>query len=174
MRFQYNTVDANRTERRLVHPYGLGLVEGNWHMVAFDETRKAQRNFRLDRIKGKVSVEDRKGGAYEVPDDFDISRHVDQQEYEIPDGPEIQVKIALDDVATWLLARRRRGAGTLTRNDDGTGLLEVSIRSEDGLFRWLSEFGQRAHIVEPTRLAVAFAERTRSARDLYDTPVGAR
>ena len=174
VRFQYHTVDANRTERRLVHPYGLGLVEGNWHMVAYDESRKALRNFRLDRIKGKVGIEDKKGGAYDVPRDFDISRHVDQEEYEIPDGPEIHVKIALDEVATWLMARRRRGAGTLTTNEDGTGVLQVSIRSEDGLFRWLSEFGQRAHIVEPARLAAAFAERTQSARDLYDEPVASK
>ena len=172
VKFQYHTVDADRTESRLVHPYGLGLVEGNWHMVAHDEARRALRNFRLDRIKGRVRVVDKKGGAYEVPKDFDISRHVDQEEYEIPDGPEIAVEITLDEVATWLMERRRRGAGTLTKHDDGTGTLSVSIRSEEGLFRWLAEFGQRAHIAKPTRLAVAFAERTGAARELYNEPVG--
>ena len=107
------------------------------------------------------------------PEGFDIDRHLAQEEFELADGPEIAVKIALDEVATWLLERRRRGTGSLTVNDDGTGLLEVAVRSEEGLFRWLAELGARAHIVEPKRLAVAFAERVAATRSLYEDEAAA-
>ncbi|MDA1194113.1 MAG: WYL domain-containing protein [Planctomycetota bacterium] len=175
--FRYHTVDANRTETRTVRPYGLGLSQGNWYLVGFDETRKpkgAVRQFRLDRVVNKVSVIDKKDDAYDVPDEFDIARFIEQEEFEIGEGTEVEVRIELDDVATWLLARRRRGAGTLEERPDGTGLFRVVIRSEEGLFRWLSEFGQRARIVEPKRLAVAFRERMSATRALYDdVPVSA-
>lgn len=158
---------SERAERRTVRPYGLGVAQGNWHLVGYDESRSEMRQFRLDRIRGKVSVVDREDDAYQVPADFDITRHVDVEEFEIADGPEVVVQIELDEVATWLLERRLRGAGTLTRRPDGTGLYEVGVRSEAGLLRWLAEFGNRARIVGPPRLVAAFRERMEGARALY-------
>jgi predicted DNA-binding transcriptional regulator YafY len=166
--FRYHTVDANRTERRRISPYGLGLQGGNWYLVGFDEARGALRNFRLDRIRGKVAVVDKRDGSYEVPADFDVSRHLGREEFEIDQGPEVQVTVELDDVATWLMERRRQGVGTLERLSDGRGLFRVGVRSEEGLYRWLAEFGQHARIVEPARLARAYEERIRAARARYD------
>ncbi len=168
VRFGYHTIDAQRTEQRTVRPYGLGLVDGNWYLVGYDEGRKAERRFRLDRITGRVTAIDKNAPSFEVPGDFDIHRDLAQQEFEIADGPETKVTIALDEVATWLLERRRRGTGTLTVHEDGTGTFEATVRSEEGLFRWLAELGARAHIVEPKRLATQFAERMAATRALYD------
>jgi predicted DNA-binding transcriptional regulator YafY len=170
VQFRYHTVDAGRTEARTLRPYGLGLVDGNWHLVAFDESRKpkgAVRRFRLDRVKGKVTFADKKEDAYEVPADFDISQYVEQEEFEMGEGNEVQVTVALDEVATWLMARRRRGAGELEILKDNTGLFRVAIRNEEGFFRWMSEFGQHARIAAPKRLAVAFRERLQATRALY-------
>jgi predicted DNA-binding transcriptional regulator YafY len=168
--FNYHTVDADRTEKRTVRPYGLGLVEGNWHLVAFDESRKpkgAVRQFRLDRIRGKVTLADKKEDAFELPPEFDISRHIDQEEFEMGEGAEVKVTVELDEVATWLMARRRRGAGDLRILKDGRGQFKVTIRNEEGFYRWLAEFGQRAKILAPKRLAVAYRERMEKTRALY-------
>jgi predicted DNA-binding transcriptional regulator YafY len=165
--FRYHTVDANRTERRRVRPYGLGLADGNWHLVGHDEGREDLRNFRLDRIRGKVAMADKKDGAYEVPEDFDVARFVDRPEFEIEQGPEVEVVIELDPVATWLMARRRQGVGALEVLEDGRGRYRATVRSEGGLFRWLAEFGQRARIVEPERLAKAYEGHLRDARARY-------
>jgi predicted DNA-binding transcriptional regulator YafY len=158
---------GERAERRIVRPYGLGVAQGNWHLVGFDEGRKELRQFRLDRIRGKVALVDKTDEAYEVPADFDISRYVDVEEFEIADGPELTVQIEVDEVATWLLERRLRGVGTLQRREDGTGLFEVRVKSESGLLRWLSEFGARARIVSPPRLVAAYRERIEAARAAY-------
>ncbi len=175
--FRYHTVDAARTEARIVRPYGLGLVDGNWHLVGLDESRNkpkgAVRRFRLDRIQGKVVMVDKKDDAYEVPADFDISRQIEQEEFEMGDGAEIDVTVELDEVATWLMARRRRGAGELKELKDGRGHFKVAIRNEEGFFRWMAEFGQHARVITPKRLAVAYRERMESTRALYeDVPAG--
>ena len=74
------------------------------------------------------------------------------------------VTLETDEVATWLLERRlsRRRARS-TRRADGTGVYEVEVRSEEGLLRWVAEFGGRVRVVSPARLAETF--RTRLARD---------
>jgi proteasome accessory factor B len=169
--FRYHTVDANRTEKRTVRPYGLGLADGNWHLLGFDEGRGALRNFRLDRIRGKAVVIDKEDDAYEVPEEFDVNQHVGLEEFQIATGPEVEVTVELDPVATWLMERRRHGVGTLTKKKDGKGHFNLPVRSEEGLFRWLAEFGQRARIVAPARLARAYAERVHATRERYaDVP----
>jgi len=165
--FRYHTVDAGRTDKRTVQPYGLGLVDGNWHLVGHDDDRDGLRRFRVDRIKGKVQVVDKKDDAYPVPADFDINDHVAQEEFDIGDGPGTTVTIEFDDVATWLLQRRRRGSGTLEVQEDGRGHLTFKVRNEEGLYRWVAEFGQRARIVKPAHMAEAFRLRMSEALALY-------
>ncbi len=170
VQFRYWTVDEDRTEKRVVRPYGLGLAEGNWYLVGFDEGRADVRSFRLDRIRGTVAVLSRKGPPdFSVPEDFDIARVVGLEEFEIDEGePPVTVTIETDDVATWLLERRMRGAGRLERRADGTGLFEVEVKSGPGLYRWLAEFGRHVRIVAPARLASEFRDRIAKARALYD------
>jgi predicted DNA-binding transcriptional regulator YafY len=165
--FRYVKPDGKKVEKRVVRPYGLGLSQGNWHLVALDEDKQQLRQFRLDRIRGRVSITDRQDDAYAVPADFDITRHVDVEEFEIADGPEIAVQVELDVVATWVLERRLRGVGTLTKREDGTGLLELRVRSEGGLMRWLGELGPRARLVGPARLVEAYRTRLEAAHARY-------
>jgi predicted DNA-binding transcriptional regulator YafY len=53
------------------------------------------------------------------------------------------------------------------RRPDGTGIYEVEVRSEEGLLRWMAEFGGRVRIVSPARLAEAYHDRLDAARRVY-------
>ncbi len=167
--FRYSAAATGKTEKRAVKPYGLGLADGNWYLVGLDEDRLAIRNYRLDRIQGRVTPVVRRGkGEYEVPADFDISAHIGVEEFQIDEGSApVVVTLETDKVSTWLLERRMRGAGTLTKNPDGTGTYAVEVKSEEGLLRWLAEFGGRVRVVAPVRIAEAFHERLGAARALY-------
>ncbi|MCC7138314.1 MAG: WYL domain-containing protein [Planctomycetes bacterium] len=167
--FRYRAATTGQVEKRTVRPYGLGLADGHWYLVGWDEDRGAVRNFRLDRVQTKVTVPTRRGPPeFEVPQDFDVSAHVGVEEFQIDEGrPPVRVTLETDEVATWLLERRLRGAGTLTRRPDGTGTYEVEVRSEEGLLRWIAEFGGRVRILEPVALADAYHERLCAARALY-------
>ena len=169
VRFRYHSVDRGSTEARSVRPYGLGLVGGNWHLVGWDEAREAVRNFRLDRVRGRVTTASRgPGPEFDVPEDFDLGAHVVVEEFQIDEGgAPVTVVLETDEVATWLLERRLRGAGRLTRRPDGTGSYEVEVKSEEGLLRWVAEFGRRVRIVAPEHLAAASRERLAAARAQY-------
>ncbi len=167
--FRYRRPDDERVEKRDVRPYGLGLAQGYWYLVGFDEDRGAIRSFRLDRVQGKVSTGPRKGEAeFEVPEDFEVSQHVGLEEFQLSESrASVTVVLETDEVATWLLERRLRGGGRLTRRPDGTGLYEVEVKSEEGFLRWLTEFGGRVRIVSPPRFATAFRDHLSRARALY-------
>jgi proteasome accessory factor B len=169
--FRYAKPGETGATKRVVRPYGLGVADGDWHVAGFDEGRSDVRDFRVDRIRGKVTLVDKKDGAYDVPEEFDVADVIGVEEYRIPQGNEVQVTVELDEVATWLMERRRQGVGTLEKLDDGRGLFRVGVRSEDGLYRWLAEFGHHAHIVSPVRMAETYGRRMADARALYaDVP----
>ncbi len=158
---------AARPRRARCIPTAWGWPTATGTSSGYDEGRDGLRNFRVDRIRGKVSVIDKEDGAYAVPEDFDAQRYIGAQEFELAEGPEVDVLIELDPTATWLMERRRQGIGTLTLLEGGLSRLEVSVRSEEGLYRWLAEFGQHARIVEPVRMAHAFRERMEATRARY-------
>lgn len=167
--FRYRAASRGEVEKRVVRPFGLGLADGNWYLVGHDEDRDGVRSFRLDRFESKVTTPARRGPAeFEVPEGFDLAAHVGVEEFQIDEGREpVAVSLETDEVATWLLERRLRGAGTLTKRPDGTGLYEVEVRSEDGLLRWMSEFGGRVRIVAPAALAAGYHDRLAAARKRY-------
>lgn len=169
--FRYAKPGETGATKRVVHPYGLGVADGDWHVAGFDEGRAGVRDFRVDRIRGKVTLADKIDGVYEVPEDFDVADVIGVEEYRIPVGNEVEVTVELDEVATWLMERRRQGVGSLEKLDDGRGLFRVGVRSEDGLYRWLAEFGHHARLVSPARMAESYQARIADARARYaDVP----
>ncbi len=53
VRFDYGLPQATPRE---VEPWRLDFQRGRWYLSGFDRTRRAERNFRLDRIDGPVSL----------------------------------------------------------------------------------------------------------------------
>ena len=80
--------------------------------------------------------------------------------------PDVQIP---DEIPTELVVTELRpGEGAEAADGDSVVVNYVGVRSEEGLFRWLAEFGQRARIVEPARLARAYEDRIRAARARYE------
>lgn len=65
VRFDYESADGRRTERR-VEPYGVVPLGRRWYLVAFDVDREGWRTFRLDRVGGPRSLGGR-GAARRLP-----------------------------------------------------------------------------------------------------------
>lgn len=58
VRFRY-TDHGGKISARRVEPFKLVLAEGRWYLVAWDVDRQAWRTFRVDRVAGKATVEER-------------------------------------------------------------------------------------------------------------------
>lgn len=56
------------SSRRTIHPYGLTTHSNRWYLVAFDTDQRAERTFRVDRIRTARSVP----GTFTPPEQFDV------------------------------------------------------------------------------------------------------
>lgn len=48
---RYYTASRNEHTERIVHPYHLSNIRGDWYLIAYDELRKEIRNFSMGRIE---------------------------------------------------------------------------------------------------------------------------
>ena len=69
--FSYLNTD-NKSQSRVLEPYGAGTKSGRWYVAGMDLDRKEQRLFRLDRLDSEVKAQG-KSGAYLIPDSFVMS-----------------------------------------------------------------------------------------------------
>ena len=63
--------DGERSNQRVVSPYGLTLVRENWVLIGRCDLRQDIRHFRLSRMS-ELSVLEEKFG---LPPDFDLNRY---------------------------------------------------------------------------------------------------
>lgn len=86
--------DGNRKTARVVAPYGLALVQGNWILIAFCDLRQDIRHFRLSRMTELTVLEDR----FLIPPGFKLNqyRQTDDrnERVQVLANPEIADKIA--------------------------------------------------------------------------------
>ncbi len=69
---RYYTASRNEHTERVVHPYHLSNVRGDWYLIAYDELRQGVRNFSLGRIE-EWSIQK---GKFRRDPDFSIATYM--------------------------------------------------------------------------------------------------
>ncbi|HUG86117.1 MAG TPA: WYL domain-containing protein [Euzebya sp.] len=132
--------------RRRVEPHALLHHRGRWYLRGFDTDRRADRTFRLDRIEGGVKLTG-DPGAVTIPDIPPAPRDV------IPGamGDPLDATLLASDAASWVVARRARGAGTPAARE-GWREFTVRVTDADDFIGWLVELGPEVELVAPAQL----------------------
>lgn len=134
-----------RDEARTLEPWRLDFVRGRWYISGFDRDRAGERNFRLDRIDGDITIAER--AAFDRPaTDAGIHR----QPWELGDEAPQTARLLVDpDQAAW--AQHHIGDPVETR-DDGSIVLEVAVTNEEAFRSFVLTFLEHAEILEPQHL----------------------
>ncbi len=143
-----------RGDSRRVEPWRLDFQRGRWYLTGFDLDRNAERNFRLNRIDGSVTVEAITATAERPANETRQAR----QAWEI--GPdlvtEVQLLVDADRVA-W--ARQQLGeAATSELNDDGDVIFTVPVVQVNAFFSFVIGFLDHAEILGPPQVRADFID----------------
>lgn len=161
--FEYRRPDGYAAAR-LVEPHGLVLRAGRWYLRGLDVDRGEVRNFRLDRIDGRVAARGR-SGAYDLPD-----VPLDPEDV-VPDGAEsVTATVAATPEIAWQVARRASGEGV--ELPDGRTGYQVAGRVDD-LVRWAIELGPEVEVQTPPELRSEIRARLTAVRDRHLSRRGA-
>ena len=157
--FDYRSLERNAHGRRLVRPYGLIFLSGQWYLVAHDESAHDLRHFRVSRMSNaSVNATGPQTPDFEIPADFDLWTHaVSRQAWELGDGDSTTVTVRFDSASGPAAAAAELGTPDATAGD----CRQFLVRRPDAFARWLLSFGGAATPLAPQPLVDAWRDLAR-------------
>ena len=146
----YWTASRNEERRRVVDPYHLTSVMGDWYLVAYCHLREEVRMFAPGRIR---SVRDT-GERFERPADFRIEEYLDGSFRAMRgDGKPRQVRLRFTaEAARWVREKRWHPSQRLRERPDGGVDLTLRLTHLQEVKRWVMSYGAACEVLEPEEL----------------------
>jgi predicted DNA-binding transcriptional regulator YafY len=130
-------------------PYHLLYENGAWHILGRTSLHDKVRTFELNHIQDMQPT----GQCYLDDEDFDVSEFLRRAWSTVPEGQIHHVKLLFlpkvaDDVAevTWHHSQK------VTRNDDGSALVEFRVDGLSEITWWVLGYGDQVRILSPKSL----------------------
>jgi len=144
---------AYRGEARSVDPWRLSFSRGHWYLEGWDHGREAERQFRLDRMDGDVSLGE--AGRFERPAGAGGGS---VRPWELGGEEPVRARVRLDvDQAGW--AVDHLGEDTVVaRHDDGAVDVELLVSNPDGFLSFVLGFLDHAEVLAPPSLRRAMTD----------------
>ena len=151
----YRKPSQTQTEARVVDPYHLANINGEWFLFAYDHLRQDVRTFVPARIKSirrtgqtfarpqKFSLEQRLRGSFGV--------HSGQEEHEV-------VIRFSESVADYIREKKWHDSQHLRELKTGEVELRLRLSSLSEVQRWVLSWGGNARVLRPRELLQAVRE----------------
>jgi len=156
----YRKPGQDRPEPRLVDPYHLANINGEWFLFAYDHARKDIRTFVPARIQSVKPT----GKSFERPHKFSLEKRL-RDSFGVHSGEgEFAVVIRFNARAADYIREKKWHPSKTLRNLKGGGAeLKMKLSSLSEVQRWVLSWGGDAKVVRPRELAEAVKQ---SARDI--------
>ena len=140
---------GQKPEARLVDPYHLANINGEWFLFAFDHARKDIRTFSPGRIQSaKVT-----GKTFERPQKFSLEKRLrDSFGVHSGDGEfEVVIRFA-SRAADYIREKKWHESQSLREFKDGAVELKMKLSSLSEVQRWVLSWGGDAKVLQPPEL----------------------
>jgi predicted DNA-binding transcriptional regulator YafY len=166
--FEYESAEGERRRAR-VHPYFLepDAAGRSVYLIGFDETVKAMRTYKVERIRSSTLTTDR----YQIPDDFDPDRWLAHSWGIWSSDTTATAHVVLRFEAS--VANRVREAvwhrsQKVTELPDGRLELSVTVAGIVEIRPWILSWGDGVEVIGPPELRDAVARAVRGAATRYE------
>ncbi len=151
--FGYKKLDAKVFEKRVVEPWHLACVSGQWYLLGYDRNRKARRIFVLARMQ-KVSRTDHKF-SNSRPGEGEIQRLFRNsfQIWQTENAELEQITLRFSGQAAQLVRERNWHASQQIQElADSTLELSLTLNSLEEIIPWILSWGKNCEVVRPAKL----------------------
>jgi len=152
LRIAYRKPGQKKAEDRVIDPYHLANVNGEWYLFAYDHLRKAVRTFSPSRI---LAVE-KTGETFSRDESFSVQDEL-RNSFGIHAGnKKIRVIIRFDEFAADYIREKKWHASQKLRDrPKGAGELEMVLSSMVEVERWVLSWGGHAMVIQPKELVAS-------------------
>jgi proteasome accessory factor B len=152
LELHYRKPGQAKTEARLVDPYHLANINGEWFLFAHDHARKDIRTFVPARIQSAKPT----GKTFERPQKFSLEKRL-RDSFGVHSGEgEYEVVIRFNARAADYVREKKWHQSQQLRELKGGGVeLKLKLSSLAEIGRWVLSWGGDARVLKPRELAEA-------------------
>lgn len=145
----YRKPGRRETEQRLVDPYHLANINGEWYLFAFDHLRKDIRTFAPARILSVTQT----GKTFERLQPFSLEKRL-RDSFGVHSGEgQYDVVIRFNErVADYVREKKWHDSQKLTELDGGGVELKLRLSGLAEVQRWVLSWGGDATVLQPKEL----------------------
>jgi predicted DNA-binding transcriptional regulator YafY len=160
----YRKPGQQEVEPRMVDPYHLANINGEWFLFGHCHLRKDIRTF----VPARIQRIEPTGATFARPSGFSLQRRL-RDSFGVHSGEgEFQICIRFDEiVADYIREKKWHPSQLLRELPDGGLELHLKLSSLMEIQRWVLGWGGYASVLEPEELAAAVA---RAAQRILDGP----
>jgi predicted DNA-binding transcriptional regulator YafY len=150
LELSYRKPGAKNPEARIVDPYHLANVNGEWFLFAFDHARKDFRKFVPARILGAKQT----GKTFERSKKFSMEKEL-RDSFGVHSGEgQYEVVLRFNPRAADYIREKKWHESQQSRDLKGGGVeLKMKLSSLVEIERWILSWGGDAKVVKPRELA---------------------
>ncbi len=150
VRMTYRSLEATRPEERMMDPYHLANLQGDWYVFGWCHRRRAVRQFALPRIT-RIALTDR---PFSVSPDYRPEDRLGPAFGKFASGANVKtVRLRFTPAAAAEVLERQWHPRQSVRRLPGGGV-ELTFRT-DGLmevFHWVLSWGRQVRVLSPAAL----------------------
>lgn len=148
----YRKPGRTETELRVIDPYHLANINGEWYLFAYDHGRKDIRTFAPVRIQSVKKT----GKTFERPDKFDLEKRLSGS-FGVHSGQgDYEVVLRFNARAADLIREKKWHESQELRELKGGGAeLRMKLSSLQEIERWVLSWGGDAKVLKPKELVDA-------------------
>jgi len=155
----YKKTGSRSAEQRLVDPYHLANINGEWYLFAFDQTRKDIRTF----VPARVQSVKQTGKTFARPDKFSLEKRL-RGSFGVHSGEgEFEVALRFNARVADLIREKKWHESQQQRELKGGELeLRLKLSSLIEIERWVLSWGGDVVVLKPRELAEAVRRAARA------------
>ena len=159
LEIDYRKPGQKTVEQRVVDPYHLANINGEWFLFAFDQLRQDIRTFLPIRIRAVRLT----GRRFTRSSTFSIEKRL-RDSFGVHSGHgEFEVRIRFSEFAADYIREKRWHPSQRLRELKGGGVeLRLRLSSLDEVKRWVLSWGGHAKVLQPSELVQAVQEAARA------------
>ena len=148
----YRKPGQQKTESRIVDPYHLANINGEWFLFAFDHLRKDIRTFAPSRVQSVKLT----GKQFTRPEKFSLEKRL-RDSFGVHSGQgEFKVVICFDEFAAdYIREKRWHASQQLKELQKGGVELHLKLSSLGEVERWALGWGGHAKVLQPPELVTS-------------------
>ena len=165
IKIKYYSASSGQTNTRIVDPYHLHNIQGDWYLIAYCHTRREPRDFLTSRIKAYKHLL----SPFQVAPSFSLKAYLETGFLaERATEPE-NIVIKFDEYqARWIRERQWHPSQQIEELPSGELILRLRVGGLGEVKRWVMGYGSHAEVLEPESLRYEIEEEIKKMQKIYN------